>query len=73
MNCKPVVVTDKLHDEKSFCLKNNVAEQCQKDFKRFEAELVKGKLLVVKVEIEEQTSCLVNVYAPNQGTERLGF
>ena len=36
-------------------------------------EVVKGRLLIVRAEIESSVFCFVNIYAPNQGTERVGF
>lgn len=36
-------------------------------------ELVKGRCLIVRVETEGWVFCLVNVYAPNHGTDRLAF
>ena len=34
---------------------------------------MKGRLLIVRAEIESSVFCLVYIYAPNQGTERVGF
>ena len=34
-------------------------------------ELVKGRVAVVRAEIKGSVLCLVNVYAPNQGSERI--
>ena len=36
-------------------------------------EVVKGRLLIVKAEIEGSVFCFANIYAPNRGTERVGF
>ena len=36
-------------------------------------EVVKGRLLIVKAEIEGSAFCFANIYAPNRGTERVGF
>ena len=36
-------------------------------------EVVKGRLLIVRAELEGSVFCFVNVYAPNRGTERVGF
>ena len=37
------------------------------------SELVKGRLLIVRAEIESTVLVFVNVYAPNQGSERVRF
>ncbi len=36
-------------------------------------EAVKGRLLIVRAEIESSVFCFVNLYAPNLGPERIGF
>lgn len=36
-------------------------------------EIVKGRLQIVRARINNSTFCFVNIYAPNQGTERLAF
>ena len=36
-------------------------------------EVVKGRLLNVRAEIDSSVLCFINIYAPNQGTERVGF
>ena len=36
-------------------------------------EVVKGRLLIVRAEIEGSVVCFVNIYAPNQGTDRVVF
>ena len=36
-------------------------------------EVVQGRLLVVRAEIEDSVFCFVNVYAPNIGSERVVF
>ena len=36
-------------------------------------EVVKGRFLIVRAEIESSVFCFVNIYAPNQGAERVGF
>lgn len=35
--------------------------------------MVKGRLLIVRAEIEDSVFCFVNIYAPNNGIERIGF
>ncbi|KAJ3584296.1 hypothetical protein NHX12_014792 [Muraenolepis orangiensis] len=34
-------------------------------------EVVKGRLLIVRAEIDSTVVCLINIYAPNQGNERV--
>uniref|UniRef100_A0A3Q3FCW5 Synaptic vesicle glycoprotein 2C-like n=1 Tax=Labrus bergylta TaxID=56723 RepID=A0A3Q3FCW5_9LABR len=37
------------------------------------AEIVKGRLLIVRAEIEDTVFCFTNIYAPNNGAERVAF
>lgn len=36
-------------------------------------EIVKGRALMVRAEIRGQVFCFINIYSPNQGTERVDF
>lgn len=37
------------------------------------SEVVKGRLLIVRAEMNGSVLCIVNIYAPNQGSDRVGL